>query len=27
MAGLDICTRARNQAWADISALLSRSLE
>lgn len=27
MAGLGICTRARNQAWADISALLSRSLE
>ena len=27
MAGLDICTRARNQAWADISALMSRSLE
>jgi acetyl esterase len=24
MAGLDICTRARDQAWADISALLSR---
>jgi acetyl esterase len=27
MAGLDICTKARHQAWADISALLSRSLE
>jgi acetyl esterase len=27
MAGLGICTRARNQAWADISTLLSRSLE
>ncbi len=27
MAGLDICTRARKQAWADISALMSRSLE
>ena len=27
MAGLGICTGARNQAWADISALLSRSLE
>ncbi|MDT5251834.1 MAG: acetyl esterase [Mycobacterium sp.] len=27
MAGLDICTEARHQAWADVSALLSRSLE
>ncbi|MGC1736149.1 MAG: alpha/beta hydrolase [Mycobacterium sp.] len=27
MAGLAICDRARKQAWADISALLSRSLE
>jgi acetyl esterase len=27
MAGLDICTRARKQAWADVSALLSRSSE
>jgi len=27
MSGLDICSRARKQAWADISALLSRSLE
>jgi acetyl esterase len=27
MASLDICTRARDQAWADISALLSRSSE
>ena len=27
MAGLDICTRARKQAWADISAVMSRSLE
>jgi acetyl esterase len=27
MAGLGICTQARNQAWADVSALLSRSLE
>jgi acetyl esterase len=27
MASLDICTRARNQAWADVSALLSRSSE
>jgi acetyl esterase len=27
IAGLDICTEARHQAWADVSALLSRSLE
>ncbi|HWF70769.1 MAG TPA: alpha/beta hydrolase [Mycobacterium sp.] len=27
MAGLDICTKARHQAWADVSALLSRSSE
>jgi acetyl esterase len=27
MASLDICTRAREQAWADVSALLSRSSE
>ena len=27
MTGLGICNRARKQAWADISALLSRSLE
>jgi acetyl esterase len=27
MSGLDICSRARKQAWADVSALLSRSLE
>jgi acetyl esterase len=27
MSGLDICTEARHQAWADVSALLSRSLE
>ena len=27
MAGLDICTKARDQAWADVSALLSRSSE
>jgi acetyl esterase len=27
MAGLGICARARKQAWADISGLLSRSLE
>lgn len=27
MAGLGICARARNQAWAGISALTSRSLE
>jgi acetyl esterase len=27
MAGLGICGRARKQAWADVSALLSRSLE
>jgi acetyl esterase len=27
MAGLDICRRAREQAWADVSALLSRSSE
>jgi acetyl esterase len=27
MIGLGISTRARNQAWADISALMSRSLE
>jgi acetyl esterase/lipase len=27
MAGLGICTRARDQAWADVSALLSRSSE
>ena len=27
MASLDICTRARKQAWADVSALLSRSSE
>jgi acetyl esterase len=27
MAGLGICTQARKQAWADISALLSRSSE
>jgi acetyl esterase len=27
MTGLDICELARQQAWADVSALLSRSLE
>jgi acetyl esterase len=27
MAGLGICNRARNQAWADTCALMSRSLE
>jgi acetyl esterase len=27
MAGLEICSLARKQAWADVSALLSRSLE
>ena len=27
MPGLSICRRAREQAWADVSALLSRSLE
>jgi acetyl esterase len=27
MSGLDICSRARKQAWADVSALLSRSSE
>ncbi|MFZ0904855.1 MAG: alpha/beta hydrolase [Mycobacterium sp.] len=27
MAGLGICTKARDQAWADVSAVLSRSLE
>ncbi len=27
MPGLGICRRAREQAWADVSALLSRSLE
>ncbi len=27
MAGLGICSQARKQAWADVSALLSRSLE
>jgi acetyl esterase len=27
MSGLDICARARQQAWADVSALLSRSSE
>jgi acetyl esterase len=27
MAGLGICSLARKQAWADVSALLSRSLE
>jgi acetyl esterase len=27
MAGLGICRRARTQTWADVSALLSRSLE
>jgi hypothetical protein len=27
MPGLAICRRAREQAWADVSALLSRSLE
>jgi acetyl esterase len=27
MASLDICTRAREQAWDDVSALLSRSSE
>jgi acetyl esterase len=27
MAGLGICTWARNQGWADMSALASRSLE
>ena len=27
MAELGICSRARKQAWADVSALLSRSLE
>jgi len=27
MAGLGICTQARNQAWADVSTLMSRSLE
>jgi acetyl esterase len=27
MASLDICTRARQQAWADVSMLLSRSSE
>jgi acetyl esterase len=27
MASLGICTRARKQAWADVSALLSRSSE
>jgi acetyl esterase len=27
MAGLGICTRARNRAWADVCALISRSLE
>jgi acetyl esterase len=27
IAGLDICTKARDQAWADVSALLSRSSE
>ena len=27
MAGLGLCTRARNQAWADISVLMSRSSE
>jgi len=27
MAGLDICTKARDLAWADVSALLSRSSE
>jgi acetyl esterase len=27
MPGLGICRRARQQAWADVSALLSRSLE
>jgi acetyl esterase len=27
MSGLDICTRARQQAWADVSTLLSRSSE
>jgi acetyl esterase len=26
-SGLDICTEARHHAWADVSALLSRSLE
>ena len=27
MSGLGICNRARRQAWADVSALLSRSSE
>jgi len=27
MSGLDICNRARQQAWADVSTLLSRSSE
>jgi len=27
MAGLGVCRQARKQAWADVSALLSRSLE